>query len=784
MINVNQHVFSYNKKKLITLKYLSFGFFYCLDAAPYAHSQCPCPMQPIPKNVHTGLLIGSKSTDKSPGQQNNNNNNNNITFATNLISSSTTMTSTPSPISAGSIPSSTIRATIPADKIKTETFNEPIKSFYLHPMYACNDDKTYHQTQPNYTLNSKLLEQPEMSISPARGSTGLPGLMPIHGSATQPHDDIIDEKLILSSKENSITSTSTKSLIKNMDTISTSTITTPSLIPSSFKSASVNARRARVGKTMAREQMMQSHQITIPSSKIDCKIQIKEYTKLDDIDQYHADKTPHFLNVTKKNNVKTEIDDDVVIVSINECNNKQNENSICNTELISNNTTSPMKRKQFNSDIIIDLDETPTNSITSIKRRRTLEFNKNFSKKSPPNSYKNLIKPYDTKKSYLCKSDRSLCEPIDYSSKQQNTFDDENSIVSIDDTDSSSAIEDTTHEMITATTTTTPTFTKTSATDDNKINEIDKNITPITSTPKLFIADEFPEELTIAKKDFMSSLELTLDQVAKGYYSDNDILADKQQQRLKNKLKLSEGRSRSESKKDAKKFNQRKSSRTRDRSISTSSTSTISFHSRERASKATATKLLKVVARESSPEMDFISIGTNGRKKSTKRDTKSKTTNKSKAKKLNTKEIPIDNNIIINELLVNEAIINHNNNNNNNVDIENNNKVHLNNYIDSATTSRSTTPLSYQNGRQMVSKKSKSRGTKFSNKKRHRTRTVKEIEEVYIPRRSSAVPKWSNGWTWRGEPFKGKVFLNVSIFIKTFCCVHLFIDFYSIYSER
>lgn len=31
-----------------------------------------------------------------------------------------------------------------------------------------------------------------------------------------------------------------------------------------------------------------------------------------------------------------------------------------------------------------------------------------------------------------------------------------------------------------------------------------------------------------------------------------------------------------------------------------------------------------------------------------------------------------------------------------------------------------------------------------------------------ISRRSIQLPKWSNGWTWKGEPFQAKVFLNVS----------------------
>lgn len=37
------------------------------------------------------------------------------------------------------------------------------------------------------------------------------------------------------------------------------------------------------------------------------------------------------------------------------------------------------------------------------------------------------------------------------------------------------------------------------------------------------------------------------------------------------------------------------------------------------------------------------------------------------------------------------------------------------------------------------------------------------IDEVIIPRKPDVVPRWNNGWTWEGEPFQRKIFLNVSI---------------------
>lgn len=56
--------------------------------------------------------------------------------------------------------------------------------------------------------------------------------------------------------------------------------------------------------------------------------------------------------------------------------------------------------------------------------------------------------------------------------------------------------------------------------------------------------------------------------------------------------------------------------------------------------------------------------------------------------------------------------------------------------------------------------RSKSKSRKFSTKKRHRVRMAAEVEEVIVPRKCTGAPRWSNGWTWEGQPFQGKVFLN------------------------
>uniref|UniRef100_A0A1Y9H217 BAH domain-containing protein n=1 Tax=Anopheles dirus TaxID=7168 RepID=A0A1Y9H217_9DIPT len=59
--------------------------------------------------------------------------------------------------------------------------------------------------------------------------------------------------------------------------------------------------------------------------------------------------------------------------------------------------------------------------------------------------------------------------------------------------------------------------------------------------------------------------------------------------------------------------------------------------------------------------------------------------------------------------------------------------------------------------------RSKTKSKKFSTKKRHRPSLRAEqqlLQEIIVPKRCTTIPRWSNGWTWEGQPFQGKVFLN------------------------
>lgn len=75
----------------------------------------------------------------------------------------------------------------------------------------------------------------------------------------------------------------------------------------------------------------------------------------------------------------------------------------------------------------------------------------------------------------------------------------------------------------------------------------------------------------------------------------------------------------------------------------------------------------------------------------------------------------------------------------------------------------------------MKKKKSKATTTATNNNNNNNmnnnniNNVVKTIEvPMRIPKRLSHTPKWSNGWSWEGNPFQGKVFLNVSSIIVIF----------------
>ncbi|XP_031626867.1 uncharacterized protein LOC116343110 isoform X2 [Contarinia nasturtii] len=704
-----------------------------IDSSPYQGS-CPCPIQSFPKNVHIGPRIG----DKGPCQKNTSHLHDS---ALNPIQFKTENTSKTGNLDI------VVKPEIVDSHTQYDTNHKTLDSI----------DRSYEkialvpQHHPNYTLNPKLLEQPEMSISPARGSIG-PGIPKIQAGATQPLDVSIEKSM-----KNTLTQTP------------------------------VTSRRARVGKNMAREMMLQSHptnkgmemelqgdSLNESKNNICASTPIKEQIHNEEYEK-NSTTTPHFMSakqtvngkLIKQEDVKKECDDDVLLISdksesdtISSDHDEQS-NSIQIIDLSSDNGIKNhmndnseknclLKRRcgnESSADEIIDLDE--ENTITTVKRRKILEFHKNPIKKSPPNSYKSLIKPSETK-TYLCRADaRDKDQSIKCSTPktEEMTIELESFRNGTCDKDNSE------HTSIECS--------------ENRTDSIGKSVNAIPLTMPS-IGDEFPQELSAAEEEnFMSHIDSTGEGISKGYCSDNEILSRKKE-RLKIKLQKCEGRSRSESKKSdkisngketvkAEKSKPRKNSRDR---------STSSNKSKERVERPPTAKRPKLDSDDTITQKS--STSTVNKKKT---DTKTKKSKTSKAKKSceKSKKLPEnrtqntdelndddddddenDDNVVENDdgaLLDNESPIH---NNNNNILFDKNNKMHL----DALAAS------TFNLNKIATAKKSKSRGSKFSNKKKHRVRHLKLVEEVIIPRQTLAAPRWSNGWNWLGEPFQGKVFLN------------------------
>lgn len=698
-------------------------FFSRIDSSPYPGS-CPCPIQPFPKNVHIGPLIGSK-TDKGPCKKNSSHLHestiNPVQFKTEIHSKNE------------------LDIVVKPEIVDTHTQFDTIDSPRANHKTIDSIDRTYEkiglvpQHHPNYTLNPKLLEQPEMSISPARGSIG-PGIPKIQAGATQPLDVTLDK-----SSSNPLTQTP------------------------------LTSRRARVGKSMAREMMLQSHPIineSVHEMDIDAELKnnicastsIKEQVPNEDYEKNDTN-TPHFLSTStpvngkfiKQEDVKKECDDDVLLISDKSDSDTVSSDSEKSNGLVidlsndrhqmsdSSEKGNILKRHCENgnsSDEIIDLDE--DNTTAHVKRRKILEFHKNPNKKSPPNSYKNLIKPSDPR-AYLCRAD-SLSKEKDQSTNCAVPKIAEDSTMNGAKDDSlknGSCNMDISESM---------------EMNEARSESVSKPMNAIALTMPS-IADEFPQELSAAEEEnFMSHLDLNGESISKGYCSDNEVLSRKKE-RLKIKLQKCEGRSRSESKKTDKVVNDKstpKSDKSKPKSRKNSrDRSTSSSKSKDRSEKPAAKKAKLSVENITPSKSSMLSPA---KKKSETRTNKSKTLKAKKScdKPKKAPENQTRQSDAGDTLLDNESHIN--NNNNNSILLDNNNKMHLD--------ALAASTLNASKG--ITAKKAKSRGSKFSNKKRHRVRHPKHIEEVIIPRQTQGTPRWSNGWNWQGEPFQGKVFLNVS----------------------
>ncbi|KAJ6634596.1 Bromo adjacent likey domain-containing 1 protein [Pseudolycoriella hygida] len=614
-----------------------------IDSSPYPNS-CPCPMQSCPKNVHTGPLIGSK-TGKGPVQSNH------LVAPIDTATSVTLSSNSTSVNQKINCKTEDVSSPPPVVMVKPEGDTH----LHLHTMPVSDvtkspvRDKVYEKighAPPNFALNIKALE-PEMSLSPARGSTGL--LPSVQASATQPAD--------------------------NAPTV----------------------RKTRVGKTMAREMVMIPQQRQVLNLHVDKKSNPRLVAEHTDIIMEVKDATP----LIKKENVRIEYeDDDVFILDSRKC---ETPTKVINDHMSCLNCDESMssaddvnicnKRRSTESDVITlddSIEESPPSS--TVKKRKILELHKNPCKKSPPNSYKSLIKQSDPR-SYLFKADvaekdvprgrsryrliRGRASPRYRQSEIIINGKHKKVLITNRKVKRRIIKKHVTKKLIPKT--------KVVQTDvmEVQVNEVVK-------LKSKDVAQESTEEKTEEKRLFMSSLELTVDGVAKGYVSDQEILA---KSKLNSKTKCTESHSKSETQKPL---------------IVESIESNVKM--RDRSKSATKT------AAESKSEPKTA-------KGKAKDDKASK----------NAKKATLS--LVSDEMLMDDHSIN------------NNNTILLDNNYGKLQRAIST-------------KKTKSRGAKFSNKKRHRVRQLQEIEDIEIPRKSTAAPRWSNGWHWEGNPFKGKVFLN------------------------
>uniref|UniRef100_A0A336MEK0 CSON014300 protein n=1 Tax=Culicoides sonorensis TaxID=179676 RepID=A0A336MEK0_CULSO len=151
-----------------------------MDPSHYQNT-CPCPMQSCPKNVHTGPLIGSKAS-KGP-------------VKTEPLIATTNTTSSTSCASSNTI--ATQSTTTPIITCKTEELSPLPKHIIIKPEHCSQQgsnsstntnnnnvqcpEKIVHAPlpiNPNYVMNPEL-GLPEISVSPARGSIGLPQAVPM-----------------------------------------------------------------------------------------------------------------------------------------------------------------------------------------------------------------------------------------------------------------------------------------------------------------------------------------------------------------------------------------------------------------------------------------------------------------------------------------------------------------------------------------------------------------------------------------------------------------------------
>lgn len=765
------------------------------DAPQYHSSSCPCPMQSCPKNVGSGT--GPTNKAKGPVSANNS-----IAMAENIPKIAPATTNISCKIENILAPNVVIK---PENKDKTDKIANASKS---HDIYA--------------HTNAKLLESPELAPSPARGSTGLQIPPTVQHEAVQP-------------TENNLNNSS--------DNVSLS-----------------QRKQPRVGKSMERERQQQQH-ITMSGYQ----------TTLDGVTHLHSDgialEMPQFKQefaVKKESEVKVEKEDceeiDTSYRSINPIEIVKLERpetmstqeapkqlDASDVESVTVNLINESgdecidystKRKhddESGNDDVIELSDNSTVEPPSatLKRRKLLAMPANTPKKSPPNSYKSLIKqtnpspnyPASTSKSKLISSSinragnksciqrrsifksKSALKKMRLAVKAKKKANKKKAAEQESDKSSSGNGEEIADTL--------PVLDTTEGVMEISDEANEKSDDGVEETS---MENDNNEEKSMdgsSEYSGKSNIDLTIDRVAKGYFSESDIFSclskhrkTKSQKKFAAKL-LKAGLTAKKKLKPGKKAKpvvpevpvNKKPTATKKSKVTKEADKHETAGDSEVVAKTI--KLKKIKVKESEPDLkktkskkklkeveiviekDPLALEDVPSSHSTpKRKQKAPKPVEKKGKKTKVIEVveqPVEPPTTVDSdeddktvetletrdeetsttVLSSAPTINTNKSlldetdvaNNNNECFEDNNRHKLQ---QESLTLYKTPGYGWTTFGKGIGKRGKK--AKFGNRKKHKFTL---LNDIVIPK-STSIPRWSNGWVWEGEPYQALVFLNVS----------------------
>lgn len=705
-------------------------------------------MQSCPKNAHTGTGPTNKKGPVSA--------NNTIAIAENIPK----------------IPSATANISCKVENI-------------LSPSVVIKPESKDKQSGSHdlYMQHAKVLESPELAPSPARGSTGLQLPPTVQHEAVQPTES---------------------NLNNSSDNVSLS-----------------QRKQPRVGKSMERERQQQQH-ITMSGHY---------QTALD-----HSDDLPHFKQefaVKREGDVKKEKDCDDIDLGFR-VEHVKLERPEANVEVSPVVEPSPTPKpidtvtvsesgdecidystKRKLNDDVIELSDNSTVELASatLKRRKLMEKPVCTPKKSPPNSYKSLIKqanppttyPSSTSKSKLITSSinrmgskvscikrrsifksKSALKKMRLAAKAKKRAQSKKKVVVVveDESDKSESTNGDENVLI---------ATKADAESSSEaIEKCDDNVEE-TSTE-----NEHNEEKSMdgsSEYSGKSNIDLTIDRVAKGYFSESDIFSclskhrkTKSQKKLAAKLLKLGVKEKKKGKKEKtnnvpdvpEKAKPKKAKKGKSK-VDGDCEEATKVSKLKKAKVDVPEKVAKKKLAKKKPELEKDPLALDETPSSTSTP-KRKPKAPKKAKKVKAEEAPVIEPVAVESdeddktvttletrdeetsttVLSSTQTINTAKSLLDETDVANNNNIEC--FEDINRQKQQDTLTLYKTpgyGWTTFNKTKRGKKAKFGNRKKHRLTLPNDI---VIPK-STSIPRWSNGWMWEGEPFQALVFLNVSLFM-------------------